>query len=495
MNTKYSTILILASILACFFSGVYTSISGDYSAWATFGSIFPLVMVSLAIGHNKEKDPVSPLYILFYLLFISVFGKTVFLLFFDASGVGLYKSLDGRGVEILVPGLIVTNLACFAFVMGYSLCRRFPLIGLRKTTTPDERIYQPSNRINSYRTYLILTSILALSVYSVFEFISTLNIWSDILSGKLSVKRMHQESAGVARRGSALGYVRIMGSVLPQLVVAIMFVHTSIYRISLSTSNKILLVLLGLTSLAIPVISSARISALLFFVVLLMIYHYCVKTLSIRKAAAISVGLLLLLSWFGEMRSSHIQAKENSFLGISKIIEGSYWMDIGKTSVIVNSFPEKLEYLNGSSFLLFVLAPIPRTIWPEKPSVRISYFVGESVYNRPDNAGIPPGFIGESFMNFGHLGVGVCLFLLGALMARIYTRYSNDQRPMVRLYYVYLVIILMFILLTVDFTAAVVQLIIVSLLIYILSKLLVPKISSRAIVNGKYCQTIAGVVD
>ena len=43
------------------------------------------------------------------------------------------------------------------------------------------------------------------------------------------------------------------------------------------------------------------------------------------------------------------------------------------------------------------------------------------MFHRPDHAGIPAGFIGELYMNFGHYGVIIGMFLLGVFMKLVYS--------------------------------------------------------------------------
>lgn len=473
MKNRLSIAFVIISVLSGMVAAYYYTVSGDTSYLSVFLSALPLILVSIGIRFNQETDPVSPLYILFYLLFVSVFLKSLFLLFFDHWGVGLYKSLDSRGYDILLWGLIVTNLGCVSLLFGYTFLRKRSNYNWKNTR------YRNHN-INGQRTTFVLTITLIMAVLASAAFITSLNIWADILSGNISVKRTHEDSVGVMRRGSSLGYLRLFGSLWPQILIGVIWSYAAATRSKLDRLNVALIVVTGMVSLVIPIVSSARLPAFQFLLVLLIIYHYYVRPVSVRGASLCAVVLLFALAWLGEIRQTqnifeqrNESVIDSQYRGVTRLLAGSYLMDIGKTSVIVDTFPDQISFLYGRSFILFAIAPIPRTIWPEKPSARISGYVGETVYDRPDLAGIPPGLLAESYMNFGFVGVLLCFVLLGAIMSVAYRKLVFSQRsPLSRLKYIYFVAIFMFILLTVDFTAAIVHLIVTAVAILFYSKLL-----------------------
>ena len=86
-------------------------------------------------------------------------------------------------------------------------------------------------------------------------------------------------------------------------------------------------------------------------------------------------------------------------------------------------FPDSHPYLKGQSYYRLLFVPIPRAIWPGKPqnTNRVFARVLDPDLERR-NVTIPPGIVGDLYINFGPVGVfGMMVF--GALFGR--ERYRN----------------------------------------------------------------------
>ena len=84
----------------------------------------------------------------------------------------------------------------------------------------------------------------------------------------------------------------------------------------------------------------------------------------------------------------------------------------------------------GESFLMFFVAPIPRVIWSEKPSVRLGPYVAQALLDFNNNSGAPPSAVGEFYINFGISGVILGMFFLGGLLRILFATYlmSSDTK-------------------------------------------------------------------
>jgi hypothetical protein len=85
-----------------------------------------------------------------------------------------------------------------------------------------------------------------------------------------------------------------------------------------------------------------------------------------------------------------------------------------QTAVIIETFPEKIDYEYGKSLIPLVLGWVPRTVWPEKPypfSIFANIIKGETLENRA--ASLAVGMPGEGYGNFGLFGVLLWSFLMG----------------------------------------------------------------------------------
>ena len=63
-------------------------------------------------------------------------------------------------------------------------------------------------------------------------------------------------------------------------------------------------------------------------------------------------------------------------------------------------------------------------MWEDKPIVRIGAEVGAALFGTTLRGGVPPGMIGELFLNFGWLGIPIGMLVFGLFLGFIHTRYG-----------------------------------------------------------------------
>lgn len=457
--------------------------ANDMAPYIISLALMPSIIVLIAIFMTGSRDFFSPLYVFFYLVFIGVFLKSVYLLYFD-SGLARDIILAGRGNEILENGIVAISIGALAFVIGFLLLRRVPTIGL-----DHNRVKCVNSGIREKYINAILIFTLALSSLGFVYFYIEMDIGASISQGKIAVKRTHEATSELAPRGAALTYLRWVGQTLPQVVVLVMITLSHATKTQLSFSQKILVLLIGLLSIGIPVLSSARLELAYFFVMAIMVHHYYKRRARLTWILATGVIILLFLGLLGQIR--HMQTTssptiEDKIVQFDEIVEKTlgraYFIDVGKTSVIVDSVPKDVEYLWGRSFLTFIFAPIPRTLWETKPIVRIGHFVGTVIYQRPNESGVPPGLIGELYLNFGYVGIIVGMLILGLVLRIIYENHVKSAKGLLsQLWYIIWAIVLLFTLLSSDFVGAFSQAVRYGVPLLLIGAVLNPKVRVRAI--------------
>lgn len=95
--------------------------------------------------------------------------------------------------------------------------------------------------------------------------------------------------------------------------------------------------------------------------------------------------------------------------------------------------PEKEEYLYGSTYLAALTIAIPRAIWPEKPGL-CGGRAAKTFYYKNADWGIPCGSIGESYWNFGLVGVFTAFFIYGYFhkwLAQSFRKYATYPTALV----------------------------------------------------------------
>jgi hypothetical protein len=90
----------------------------------------------------------------------------------------------------------------------------------------------------------------------------------------------------------------------------------------------------------------------------------------------------------------------------------------------------------GTTYLALVTLPIPRQWWPDKPGLA-DYLIDISIPSRPmSEMGMIVTFLGESYVNFGFLGIVFVPALLAYFLARAYFRaYRSNYFSVIRLTY------------------------------------------------------------
>lgn len=94
------------------------------------------------------------------------------------------------------------------------------------------------------------------------------------------------------------------------------------------------------------------------------------------------------------------------------------------------------SYYYGSTYLTLLVLPIPRQWWPDKPSVA-DYVRDISTPTRPIfEMGMIVTYLGESYINFGYLGIVLVPYLTAYGLARAYFRaYRSSYFSVARLVY------------------------------------------------------------
>ena len=94
------------------------------------------------------------------------------------------------------------------------------------------------------------------------------------------------------------------------------------------------------------------------------------------------------------------------------------------------------HYYYGSTYLALVTLPVPRQLWPEKPGLA-DYLQDISKPWRPmAEMGMITTFLGESYVNFGYVGVVLIPMLLAYALGRFHFRaYRKDYYSILRLSY------------------------------------------------------------
>lgn len=99
--------------------------------------------------------------------------------------------------------------------------------------------------------------------------------------------------------------------------------------------------------------------------------------------------------------------------------------------VVLDVVPESVPYANGAIWMDAVARPfMPRLLFPEKSAIddtsRTNYFT-RGIAGNYTGTSISLGYIAESYIDFGKVGMMAPIFLFGLLCGRIYRRLQNSR--------------------------------------------------------------------
>lgn len=87
-------------------------------------------------------------------------------------------------------------------------------------------------------------------------------------------------------------------------------------------------------------------------------------------------------------------------------------------ALVIDSFPDKVPYLAGESWLSLLVAPIPRWIWPEKN--QFFPWQDNRIVYQLSGVPAPTPFLGVLYANLSWIGVVVGMFMMGVFYRALY---------------------------------------------------------------------------
>ena len=169
-------------------------------------------------------------------------------------------------------------------------------------------------------------------------------------------------------------------------------------------------------------------AAVLVPILVPVVIHYVQKgKVPSLVALGIAVGLLVLLFAVMQVTRGGVAAGAGFDIGGSSLDDlfSPFYAEIDDFKVfysILNVVPEHFGFLYGSQMILYsLILLIPRAIWPGKPLPQIYDIVGATYGNQAVINGVAYPNLGEYYVEFGVVGIIVCMFILG-----LFCRYARN---------------------------------------------------------------------
>lgn len=184
----------------------------------------------------------------------------------------------------------------------------------------------------------------------------------------------------------------------------------------------------ALLSMVFPIFVSSR-QTVMFLIIRIVVIWLCLRGEPKPRyvIALATAGLVLIGSMLSFRRGLADLESIGEHAGIAGLAEvtfgGRHFLDLTKTAHVLDGFPEVLDFQHGKSMVTWLVAPIPRVLWPDKPAIGVGIDIGPVLFQTPRTSGVPPGIVAELYLNFGLLGVYVGMLVVGLLLRSLYVTF------------------------------------------------------------------------
>lgn len=175
-------------------------------------------------------------------------------------------------------------------------------------------------------------------------------------------------------------------------------------------------------------------AAILVPILVPIVIHYIQKGKAPSLASlGIAAGLLVLLFAVMQVARGGVAAGTGLDIGGSTLDDlfGPFYAEIDDFKVfysILGVVPERHGFLCGSQMILYSLVLlVPRAIWPGKPLPQVYDIVNVTYGNQAVLNGVAYPNLGEYYVEFGVIGIIVCMFVLGLLCRYARNLYVKRQ--------------------------------------------------------------------
>lgn len=381
-------------VVACFGLSVFVTLiigtltGDDRYLLLAVGTAGPLIIAFFQAAFRRRISLYEPINLI---LLYSIIGYALASWFLGfESGYRHASVTDGETPTYFAIGGLWGLLAIASFSLAYT--------GIQ-ARVPINR-FLPSGVATAPSRLLLILALggLAISLIGTLVFLQqTGGLTADSLFRKRHI--LVAGDGGEIVRASG-GYLRLIAGLAATLAIFWMCYFAS--RWKMPALAQIVVVALSALAMAVPFLSSGR-SDVIFVLAQLVLAYIAFRPLPIGK---IVLGLAVAVALFSTMtalRSSHLSANP-----ISSLASSANGVSIVAVSHITARVPERMAFKYGESYLRWVYAPVPRALWSQKPELGLGPEIKVKVTHGADasnTGGRPPGFAGEGFINFGHLGL------------------------------------------------------------------------------------------
>ena len=283
-----------------------------------------------------------------------------------------------------------------------------------------------SRGMHPRNTFVVLGAAILLSAVSTILFV---RVTGGFESEKISSKRTTIETLDVANSDTKqYGHFRQL-SKLSAAAFLVLYSFVLCRQERNSIFAKAALAFAFMAAIALPFYASSRSQVLWVVIGALGVNYYLAKGNFLLKCglvAAVGLTLFLMMSILRNADTDDVYGSVTVASSFEKLALNRNGPGFSKTAHIINHIPEKLDFQYGRTFANWLLAPVPRAIYPDKPMITTGPIIGTEIYGNRIS-GIPPGFIAELYWNFYIPGVVFGMLFMGVVLKRLHLLFRDMQ--------------------------------------------------------------------
>ncbi|WP_221409543.1 oligosaccharide repeat unit polymerase [Marinoscillum furvescens] len=360
----------------------------------------------------KRFHFLNPIFILFITTNLSVLARAYYMVYSNSTDVKSFL-LFGHSYDTFVIGALWIVLSFIPFIVGYSYA--------------EKNLSQSTNYLsinwNVKRLWFSVICLVILAFIGVYFFLTEIGIDNtEAIMGDVSKKRY--KNLDDSKYASSMGYLRLLAS-LSEIATYLIIVYRLSSRRKLGPLGISLLILAFMTSSFFAFFVSSR-TALITFALNIAIILYAYRKLSLKLIVTGSISIILVFSLMTKLREEKSGKESTLAKSVEKIIVNRNLLGISRTGIVLNETPKELPFQYGKSLFLWLVSPIPRAVWKNKPAISIAKDIGSNVFKMESRSGVPPGIIAENFINFGYLGF-LLMYPFGYIFGIIFQKHRINR--------------------------------------------------------------------
>jgi hypothetical protein len=227
------------------------------------------------------------------------------------------------------------------------------------------------------------------------------------------------------------------------LVVVCLLWWYSIFRFNKSLSSTRLWIYVIFSAFMVS-LQGSKFVLMMLLLCFALLYHHLRKPINSVAVAGSAAVAFLLLAGYGLYTREYLVIGQVSSIdafdldGLATLSQHEYggnFIQLQTLCVLLDRMPKELPYSYGSAITSLLSLPVPRTLWAEKPLTDTGLFTVAFWPDRwkYDGMTLPPGLLGDFYMNLGIPGAMIGLFLYGTILGWFQARASGPGSSPLRM--------------------------------------------------------------